>query len=329
MSKIGKYHLEKLLGRGATGEVWLTSHPERKTPLAVKILKFKEDENSFSNEIIARFLREAEIAASLNHPNIVKVYEVNMHKGTYFIVMEYVEGANLREQLRSRGKAFDQTQLIDICLDVINGLKAAWEKNIIHRDIKPDNIIMDKDGNVKLADLGIAKQLNTVESLTPTGYVIGTPEYISPEQAMGKKKIDCRTDIYSLGATLYHLSTGSPPYSGTIAIDVMMKHAQEPLTHPKLRKPDLSEGFSAVICKMMEKNPKNRYQTYDKLILDLEAVKRGASLKKLQADIPFDSLVLPRRGIADKSSFRHKGNAKAAALVLFTFIIYKIFTGAF
>ena len=325
MSKLGKYHLEELLGRGASGEVWKTSHPETKIPLAVKVLRFKEDENSLSSEIIARFLREAEIAASLKHPNIVKVYEVNMHKGTYFIVMEYVNGANLREQLNSRGEAFEQTQLIDICLDVINGLKAAWEKNIIHRDIKPDNIMMDEDGNVKLADLGIAKQLDSEDSLTLTGFALGTPDYISPEQALGRKDIDHRSDIYSLGATLYHLATGFTPFSGTTSIELMMKHAQEPLVHPKLKNAKLSEGFCAVICKMMEKNPCYRYQTYEQLHSDLNAVQCGASLKKLQANLSFDSLIMPKPKKLKKKANLALFLAGLCFLPLIIFICQKIF----
>ena len=279
----GRYILDYLIGQGSMGQVWKSIHPDLHIPVAVKTFQFSSFDKQSLEDQLKRFYAEAKMISSLDHPNIIKVFEVGTEINSPFIVMEYMDGGSLRDRLEHHPAGLAERELLCIAVDISKALSKAMEYKIIHRDIKPDNILIDSKGNLKLADLGIAKEMDSENSLTLTGQAMGTPHYISPEQIMGKFIPDHRSDIYSLGATLYHLATGVPPFSGTSQLEIMMKHVQDPLIPPQKIKAGLSEGFCAVICKMMEKNPHQRYSGYQHLLKDLEAVKNGAPVSVLEA----------------------------------------------
>lgn len=276
IQKVGKYVLEGELGHGAMGSVWLSSHPGLGIKVAVKILDHKlaaEDP-----EYLSRFIKEGTLAASINHPNIVRVLDAGHEGSTYYLVMELIEGADAKELVEQRG-VIPSAEVLELGICTTEALKEAHKKGIVHRDIKPDNIMVTNEGNIKLADLGIAKQLGDDYGTTMAGTTIGTPFYIAPEQAMDSSTVDERCDIYSLGATMYHLLTGTVPFQGSSAMSILMKHTQEPLEHPKDRRPDLklSSRLCSVICKMMEKDPDKRYQNCDELLEAFDAVKHKKS----------------------------------------------------
>jgi serine/threonine protein kinase len=294
---VGRYPLLRLLGKGGMGEVWLSQHPDLNMPVAIKLLR--QDLAGKSPVHAARFLREARLAAALTHPDIVRVYDAGCDDDTYFIVMEYMDGVTATRLARDAGGRLAPAQALDIVLAVAGALREAARMSIIHRDIKPDNIMITRDGRVKLTDLGIARQFgaDAGPALTRTGVNLGTPHYISPEQAVDMGKVDLRSDIYSLGATFYRLAVGQLPHSGSVALTVMMKHVHEPLPHPRARNTELPDNIAAVICKMMEKRPEARYQTYDDLIGDLTKIKtRNAPVSDLMASQISKSLVLPAPG---------------------------------
>ena len=223
-------------------------------------------------EYIARFHREAIAAASLNHPNLVQVHAAGENEGLHWFAMEYVEGESAQARLKRKGR-LDPAASIAIGIHVATALDYAWRKaQLIHRDIKPDNIFLSSDGEVKLGDLGLAKSTGEDQSLTTTGASMGTPHYVSPEQGEGKKDVDLRADIYSLGCTLFHFIAGETPFKGDTAMAVMLRHVTAPV--PELRSvwPGCPEELSRVVMKMMQKQPAARPQTYAEVIADL----RGA-----------------------------------------------------
>ena len=269
--KLGKYSLSSPLGRGSMGEVSLGRNPDLDIPVAVKTLTpHLARENP---QYIERFIKEARIAARINHPNIVSTVDAGSDDGIHYIVMEYVDGGTVRQLLENEGR-IQVTRAIDIVRSIAAALAAAARYNIIHRDIKPDNIMLTADGTAKLADLGFAKCTDGHDYMnaTGTGVSIGTPGYIAPEQAKDAKRVDARSDIYSLGATFYHLCTGEAPFSGCSAFEVMNKHVREPLPHPSIKNPDLPPAVCDIICKMMEKKPRHRYQTAEELLRELDRI---------------------------------------------------------
>ena len=272
--QVGKYVLERELGRGAMGSVWLSRHPGLGIPVAVKVLDeyLAAQDPDFYN----RFVKEGTLAASINHHNVVRVYDAGRDGNTFFLVMELVDGQDAGVIVKERGM-LSVDEVLDLAIASTEGLKEAHGLGVVHRDIKPDNIMVTQSGTVKLADLGIAKQVNDNYSSTITGTAIGTPYYIAPEQAVDASTVDQRCDIYSLGATLYHLLTGQVPFEGSSAMSILMKHTTEPLVHPKKIRPDLPKNICNVICKMMEKDPNDRYSSCDELLKDLHGIKFGAT----------------------------------------------------
>ena len=220
-------------------------------------------------EFVFRFHNEAVAAAGLNHPNLVQVYAAGESDGIHWFAMEFVDGESVQARLKRLGK-LDPAEALAIGMHVQTALEHGWRKaQLIHRDIKPDNIFLSNDGEVKLGDLGLAKSSDQQQGLTMTGASMGTPLYISPEQTEGKRDIDLRTDIYSLGATLYHLIAGSAPYTGESSISVMMKHVGAPVPDIRDVDPTLPTALSEVIQKMMQKAPSDRYSSYEELGTDL------------------------------------------------------------
>jgi len=232
-----------------------------------------------NKEFIKRFDREAEIAAKLSHNNVVNAIDAGEVNGHHYFVMEYVEGATIKDTL-DRREAFEEKTALKIVLAIAEALKHAHQRGLIHRDIKPENVILTKDGGVKLADLGLARLTADEKwAMSEAGMAIGTPYYISPEQVRGQVDVDIRADIYSLGATLYHMVTGRVPYDGETAAEVMRKHVDKNtvITPPDHINTKLSSGLGVVVETMMAKNRENRYRNPDDLILDLKCLLQGES----------------------------------------------------
>jgi eukaryotic-like serine/threonine-protein kinase len=270
--KIGKYPMLSKLGQGAMGQVWLSHNPDLDIPVAIKILPghLVAMESSY----VDRFVREARTAARINHSNVVRVYDCGTDNGVNYIVMEYVDGGNLRQLQEAHPGTLPLLQAMDIVIAVARALQEAAVFGIVHRDIKPDNIMLDKRGTAKLADLGLAKVLSRDDmEMTRTGVAMGSPKYIAPEQVADAKDVDARADIYSLGITFYHLVTGALPFSASLSHEMMCKHVEEPLPHPHTKNPDLPEDVCRIICKMTEKSPEQRYPSAEKLLVDLNAAR--------------------------------------------------------
>ena len=268
------YQILERLGKGSMGIVYKAKQTSVDRVVAVKVLL---DALAVNKEFIKRFDREAKIAAKLQHNNIVNAIDAGEVNGHYYFVMEYVEGETIKD-LMDKGRVFEEKMALKIVLAVAEALQHAHGKGLIHRDIKPENVILTKDGNVKLADLGLARPTADEKwAMSEAGMAIGTPYYISPEQVRGQVDVDIRADIYGLGATLYHMSTGKVPYDGTTPTEVMKKHVDKgcALVPPDHINSRLSSGLGEVVETMMAKNREDRYRNPDDLILDLKCLLAG------------------------------------------------------
>jgi serine/threonine-protein kinase len=268
----GRYELHRRLGRGGMAEVSLARDQLLDRPVAIKVL-FPE----FATDpaFVERFRREATAAANLNHPNIVGVYDWGEAEGTYFIVMEYVNGRTLSQILRADGP-FHPDRVADIGADVAAALGFAHRNGVVHRDVKPGNVLVDKNGQVKVADFGIARAITATsdEHLTQVGTVMGTATYFSPEQARGDA-VDPRSDIYSLGCVLYELVVGRPPFSGDSPVAIAYKQVHESPVPPRQINPSVPPALEAIILKCLAKNPVNRYPSAEDLRADLRRFREG------------------------------------------------------
>ncbi len=265
------YRVLGLVGRGAMGTVYRALQVRMEREVAIKILSPKY---AHRPEFVERFFREARAAAKVSHANIIQGIDVGEHSGLYYFVMEYVEGKTVG-QIVGRGEVFEPREACMIVRQVAAAMEAAWAAGLLHRDIKPDNILVTDAGVAKLCDLGLAKAMAGDPDETDPEFAVGTPDYISPEQSMGSEDVDIRSDIYSLGATFYHMVTGQLPFTGMDAVSVMRKHATEPLVPPRARRPSLPLGVNLVIMRMMEKVTAARYQQPAQLIRDLDAILAG------------------------------------------------------
>jgi eukaryotic-like serine/threonine-protein kinase len=257
IKKVGKYILQKQIGKGTMGTVWLSHHMGLDIPVAVKILKptLVDDDP----EYVERFIQEGNLAGTVHQKNIIRIFDAGHQGKTYYMVMEYIDGGDALQLLQERGRLTPE-EVVEFGITITDALSEAHANNIIHRDIKPDNIMLTKEGRIKLADLGLAKKLDDNLSSTISGSALGTPNYISPEQTKNSKDADARSDIYSLGATLYHMLTGQIPFSGESNYDVMAMHCNDPLVPPQEIIKGLPLPICKIICKMMEKSPEKRYQ---------------------------------------------------------------------
>ncbi|HEX3567811.1 MAG TPA: Stk1 family PASTA domain-containing Ser/Thr kinase [Acidimicrobiales bacterium] len=275
----GRYELNHLIARGGMAEVYRAHDRLLDRPVALKVLF---PELSVDRSFVERFRREAQAAANLSHPNIVPVFDWGEDTGTYFIVMEFVDGRPLSSILKTAGPlAADRTA--EIAAPVAAALGYAHKHGVVHRDVKPGNVLITDDGQVKVTDFGIARAVNTEESLTQTGAVMGTATYFSPEQAEGMG-VDARTDIYSLGVVLFEMVTGRPPFLGDTPVAVASKHVRDHPPLPRELNPSIPPTFEAIILKAMDKNPDNRYATSEDLRADLLRFNEGRDVLAAHED---------------------------------------------
>jgi hypothetical protein len=264
--QLGEYEILELLGKGGMGAVYKARQTNLRRLVAIKTL---QPSLASEPEYVQRFHNEAVAAAALNHPNLVQVYAAGETNGIHWFAMEYVEGESVQARMKRQSR-LSAEEALAICMHVAAGLEYGWRKaRLIHRDIKPDNIFLSMDGEVKLGDLGLAKSTSQEQSLTMTGASMGTPNYISPEQAEGAKEIGIGTDIYSLGCSLFHMIAGTAPYSADSAFSIMMKHVSAPIVDLRQVWPECPATLAAVLVKMMQKSPANRQQSYDELLAEL------------------------------------------------------------
>jgi eukaryotic-like serine/threonine-protein kinase len=270
--QIPGYQIIEKLGQGAMGTVYKAKQLSMDRMVAIKILQPKMAANK---EFLDRFRREARTAAKFSSNNVVQAIDVGSAGNLQYFIMEYVPGKTVREDIDG-GKVFGEREAIDIVLQIAQALQHAHRRGLVHRDIKPGNIIITAEGVAKLADLGLARHRADRATITAEkGLVFGTPFYISPEQIEGREDIDIRADIYSLGATLYHMVTGQPPFHAEKLDEVLDAHLTKDLTPPDHLNTSLSTGLGEVVEFMMAKEPGDRYRTPEELMIDLECLLNG------------------------------------------------------
>ncbi len=260
--------LEKL-GQGSMGTVFKARQLSMNRLVAIKVLNPR---STTKIDYLDRFRREARVAARLSHNNIVQAIDVGSAGNFHYFVMEYVEGTTIRDALDAK-KLYEEREAVEIILQIAQALEHAYRRGLIHRDIKPANIMLTPEGIAKLADLGMARDTNDADLIRQErGLAIGTPYYISPEQIAARPDIDVRADLYSLGATFYHMVTGRPPYLYRDVEKVFQAHLEEPLVPPDHLQQRLSSGLGEVVELLLAKDRKQRYQTPEDLIIDLECL---------------------------------------------------------
>jgi serine/threonine protein kinase len=278
----GRYELLEKTGGGGMAVVYKAKCHLLKRYVAVKILRPDLVDNE---EFVTRFKRESQAAASLSHPNIVNMYDVGQENGTHYIVMEYVDGMTLKEYIRKEGRLTSK-EAVRIASQICSALHHAHENNIVHRDIKPQNILINKEGTAKVADFGIARAVTSSTVTMAGANVIGSVHYFSPEQAKGGY-VDKKSDIYSLGIVLYEMVTGVVPFEGDSAISVALKHIQEQVTPPGEINPDVPKSIQYIIQRAIEKNLENRYHDAAEMLHDLSQAldhPDGSYVKRISED---------------------------------------------
>src|SRR5215218_5851118 len=266
---LDRYEVGRLLGAGGMAEVF----EGRDRLLARRVaIKVPLSQHAHDPDFAQRFRREAQAAASLSHPGVVAVYDTGSENGTHFIVMEYVDGRTLKDVIRAEAPLYPD-RAAEICADVCAALGAAHARGLVHRDVKPANIMLMPDGRVKLMDLGIARAA-AGETVTQTAAMLGTAQYLSPEQAQGQE-VDYRSDLYSLGCCLYEMLTGTVPFRGATPVAIAYRHVREDPAPPRLLNPDVPPPLEAVCLKAMAKRPEDRYQTAAEFRADLERARSG------------------------------------------------------
>lgn len=268
----GEYRLLSKLGEGGMGAVYKAHDPLADRPIALKVLRKNLGGN---REFLERFDREARLAGSLSHPNIVTCYTAGVKNGVQYMALEFVDGETLKKRLEANRGKMPEKAALAFARDIAIALSHAHGKGIVHRDIKPDNILIARDGTVKISDFGTAKSVIDNESLTQTGVIIGTPYYISPEQVRALKDVDHRADLYALGGTLYHMLTGHVPFYAPTVLEIMRAHLSADLENPADINPTLSSESVQIVSKLMAKEPSERYQSADDLAEDLQRAING------------------------------------------------------
>jgi len=272
-----RYRLERKLGSGGMADVWLAEDQELGRHVAVKILheRYANDE-----QFVERFRREATHAAGLSHPNIVSIYDRGVAGGSYYIVMEYIEGRTLKELIVTRGPC-PVPVAISYTRQILAALRYAHKNGIIHRDIKPHNVLVDREGRVKVADFGIARA--GASEMTEAGSIVGTAQYLSPEQARGAP-VDESSDLYSTGIVLYELLTGTVPFTGETPVEIAMKHLSQVPAPPSSHRPEIPRDLDYVALRALAKDPADRYHSAEEMDSDLERIARGIGVSAETAE---------------------------------------------
>jgi len=283
-----RYKLMEKIGSGGMANVYKGEDAVLNRVVAIKILH-----DQFCNDasFVARFKQEAQSAANLTHPNIVNIFDWGKEGDSYYIIMEYLKGQNLRDYIADAGHLTWQ-EACDVAVQVANALAFAHKNDVVHRDIKPHNIIITRDGTVKVTDFGIARA--GVSAMTQTGAILGTAHYISPEQAQGQNA-DARSDLYSLGIVLYEMLAGSAPFSGDNPVTIAMKHVQEKIPSIKSVNPNVPDSVASVINKLLAKNPEERYQSATELKQDLSSAMKGLPLTAAVASEQETVIINPKK----------------------------------
>ena len=273
----GRYQVVRKLGAGGMANVYLAEDQELGRRVAIKILN---DRHANDEQFVERFRREAKNAAALSHPNIVSIYDRGEAEGTYYIAMEYLDGRSLKELIISRGPA-PLNVAIEYVRQILSALRFAHRHGIVHRDIKPHNVLVDAEGRVKVTDFGIARA--GASQMTEAGSIVGTAQYLSPEQARGTN-VDQRSDLYSLGIVLYELLTGTLPFNGDTPVEIAMKHLSQTPELPSVSRPELPRELDLVVTRALAKDPEERYQSAEEMDADLERLARGAAVSQETED---------------------------------------------
>ncbi|MGZ5333898.1 MAG: protein kinase domain-containing protein [Solirubrobacterales bacterium] len=305
----GRYRLESKLGSGGMSTVYLAQDEVLDRPVAVKLLHREISEEA---DQLERFRREARAAARLSHPNLVSVIDAGEDEGRPYIVFEYVEGHTLKKRIQQEGE-MPVDEAIAYAIEIGRGLIAAHGRKLIHRDVKPQNVLIDRDGRAKVTDFGIARSLES-EGMTATGRVLGTTDYVSPEQAMGED-VDERSDVYSLGVVLYEMLTGDVPFSAETQVGVAMKHVNESLPDVLAKRPEVSAVVASVVDRATTKDPRDRYGSVGEMVRDLEATLEVAAARgggtHGQATAVLDSVPKSRRRLSGGRNVSGLGVAMA------------------
>jgi eukaryotic-like serine/threonine-protein kinase len=286
----GRYRIQRKLGAGGMADVYLAEDQELGRRVAIKILNSRHGND---DQFIERFRREAKNAAALNHPSIVSIYDRGEAEDTYYIAMEFLDGRTLKELIVSRGAA-PINVAIEYARQILSALRFAHRHGIVHRDIKPHNVLVDGEGRVKVTDFGIARA--GTSQMTETGSIVGTAQYLSPEQARGGE-VDPRSDLYSLGVVLYELLTGKTPFDGETPVEIAMKHLSNAPEPPSKLRPDVPPELDMVVLRALAKNPDDRYQSADQMEADLERVARGATVSAATVDTATQVLRRPAAAV--------------------------------
>src|SRR5213080_404360 len=287
----GRYRIQRKLGAGGMANVYLAEDQELGRRVAIKILN---ERHANDDQFVERFRREAQNAAALSHPNIVSIYDRGEAEGSYYIAMEYLDGRSLKELIVSRGPA-PVGVAVEYARQILSALRFAHRHGIVHRDIKPHNVLVDGEGRVKVTDFGIARA--GTSQMTETGSIVGTAQYLSPEQAKGGE-VDPRSDLYSLGVVLYELLTGKTPFDGETPVEIAMKHLSTTPRPPSKLRPDVPRELDMVVMRALAKNPDERYQSADEMEADLERVARGARVSAATVDSATQVLKRPAAATA-------------------------------
>src|SRR5579885_1195562 len=260
----GRYRLEARIGAGGMSTVYRAHDETLERPVAIKLMN---REVASDSDQLERFRREARAVAQLSHPHVVGVIDAGEDEGRPYIVFEYVEGETLKERIRRAGR-LPIAEAVAYAIEIARALGAAHARHIVHRDVKPQNVLIDEEGSAKVTDFGIARTLDE-EGLTADGRVVGTTDYVSPEQALGQQ-VTGQSDLYSLGIVLYEMLSGEVPFKGENQVAVAMKHVREPLPDVQRMRPEISAALAAVIDRATAKRPADRYANDAELITDLE-----------------------------------------------------------
>src|SRR5438105_3011113 len=266
-----RYVIKRRLGSGGMADVYLAEDQELGRRVALKLLN---DRHAADDQFVERFRREAQSAAGLNHPNIVSIFDRGRAEGTYYIAMEFLDGRTLKELLVRNGPT-PIPIAVDYARQILGALGFAHRKGIVHGDIKPHNVVVGRDGRLKVTDFGIAR--SGASQMTEAGSIVGTAQYLSPEQARGAA-VDARSDLYSLGIVLYEMLTGQVPFTGDAPVEIAMKHLQSIPEPPSRLRHEVPHDLDAVVMRAIAKDPEQRYQSAEEMDADLARVARGAAV---------------------------------------------------